>query len=445
MNKRTVLFGTAAVAALGAMFAQTQAQQPVAIDYWLWDGNQLPAYQACAKDFIGANPGIKVNVIQKGWDDYWTGITTGFVSGTAPDIFTNHLAKYPEYALNNQILDIAPLIKEDKVPTDVYTGELFKLWGKNGKQYGLPKDWDTVAVIYNKNMMKEAGIKESSLGLMTWDAKTGGTFEKIAAKLSMDAAGNRGDSASFDKTKVKQFGWASLPGSGAGGAYGQTEWSHFAVSNGFKFNDGPWATKYNYEDPALAASLQWQANMSLKKGYSPLYKDTKGSGGNALFVAGKAAMIFDGSWMIGYYRDNSKFPIGFAQLPIGPKGRKTMFNGLADSIWVGSKHQKEAWQWLKYMGSAACQNVVGTYGVVFPAISTGVKNALATYKSKGLDVSAFTKEALAKNTTFLFPITDNAGEIGKIMDPAVEKIFLGQGDAASVLKEANPKVNALFK
>jgi multiple sugar transport system substrate-binding protein len=445
MKINKVLLLSPILAAFGVMFATTQAQGPVEVSYWLWDSNQEPAYKKCAENFSKANPDIKVNVQQKGWDDYWTGINTGFVAGTAPDIFTNHLAKYPEYANNKQIVDVAPWIKEDKVATDIYTGELYKLWGREGRQYGLPKDWDTVAIIYNKAMIKAAGISEASLSNLKWNPKDGGAFEKAVAKLTIDADGNRGDSAKFDKTKVKQYGWVSLPGNSAGGAYGQTEWSHFAVSNGFKFNDGPWTKKYNYDDPKLAESLQWQADMSLKKGYSPLYKDTKANQGNSLFYAGKAAMIFDGSWTIGSYKGNSKFDIGFAQLPVGPAGRKTMFNGLADSIWVGSKHQKEAWQWLKYMGTAACQDVVGDFGVVFPAIPSAVGKALKAFKGKGVDVSAFTKQALAKNTTFLFPITDNAAQIGDVMTVALDKIFLGQSQAADILKEANDKVNATFK
>ncbi|MFP5017684.1 sugar ABC transporter substrate-binding protein, partial [Paenarthrobacter ureafaciens] len=42
------------------------------INYWLWDANQLPAYQQCADDFTKANPDIKVKITQRGWDDYWT-------------------------------------------------------------------------------------------------------------------------------------------------------------------------------------------------------------------------------------------------------------------------------------------------------------------------------------------------------------------------------------
>lgn len=445
VNKKVLAITTLLAMGVGAGIVGTQAQAPVTIDYWLWDSNQFPAYQACGVNFEKTNPGFKVKVVQKGWDDYWTGITTGFVAGNAPDIFTNHLAKYPEFALNNQIVDIAPWIKEDKVATDIYQGDLIKLWGRNGKQYGLPKDWDTVAIVYNKAMLKDAGISEASLNNLKWNPRDGGTFQKVIAKLTIDSNGNRGDSKNFDKTKIKQYGFVSLPGNSAGGAYGQTEWSHFAVSNGFKFIDAPWATKYNYDDPKLAESLQWQADLSLVKGFSPLFKDTRANNGNAVFTGSKAALIFDGSWNVSSYRANSKFDIGFAQLPIGPVGRRTMFNGLADSIWTGSKHQKEAWQWLKYMASPACQNTVGDFGVVFPAIPSAIKKSVAAFKKKGVDVSAFTKEALAKDATFLFPITDNAGEIGDIMTKVLDQIFLGTAKAADVLKDANVKVNALFK
>ncbi len=82
--------------------APTASGDAVSISYSLWDANQLPAYESCATAFNEANPNISVEVTQQGWDDYWTGITTGFVSDSAPDVFTNHLARYPEFAETDQ-------------------------------------------------------------------------------------------------------------------------------------------------------------------------------------------------------------------------------------------------------------------------------------------------------------------------------------------------------
>ena len=148
-------------------------------------------------------------------------------------------------------------------------------------------------------------------------------------------------------------------------------------------------------------------------------------GNSAAFAAGNNAMTTDGSWMIGFYSTIEDKNVGFARLPIGPEGRKSMFNGLADSIWSGTEHPEAAWEWVKYAASPACEAIVGSYGVVFPATEEGVQNALDVYNERGLDVSAFTEQALEPGGTFLFPVTDNASQIADIMVEALDTIYLG--------------------
>ena len=97
LNRNTVR-GIVLTAILTMLMAVgVQAQDSVTIEYVLWDTNQLPHYQTCADNFMAENEGITIEIEQLGWDDYWTAITTGFISGDAPDVFTNHLAKYPEF------------------------------------------------------------------------------------------------------------------------------------------------------------------------------------------------------------------------------------------------------------------------------------------------------------------------------------------------------------
>ena len=83
------------------------------VSYWLWDTNQLPAYQACADAFHTKNPNVTVKISQYGWDDYWTKLTNGFVGGTAPDVFTNHLSKYPEFVSQEQLVPLDDTLKKD--------------------------------------------------------------------------------------------------------------------------------------------------------------------------------------------------------------------------------------------------------------------------------------------------------------------------------------------
>lgn len=433
---------TAPAAAGAATTAPAASADAVTISYQLWDSNQQPAYQACADEFTKQNPNIVVKIEQLGWDDYWSGIQTGMVGGTAPDVFTNHLAKYPEFAAKNQLLDIEPLVAQDKVDTKQYLPGLADLWARDGKRYGLPKDWDTIAIVYNADMLAKAGVDPASLKDLTWNPQDGGTFGELIAKLTLDESGKNGLDPAFDKTKVVQYGF--IP-QGAGGFSGQTQWSWLAASNGFKFTDGPWTSKYYYDDPKLAETLQWYADLHLVKGFAPSNADVSSLGAGTLFQSGKGALTSDGSWTIGDYVKNSKFKLGFAPLPKGPQGRKSMFNGLADSIWAGTKHPNEAWQWVKFVSSAACEDIVGKTGVVFPAIQSGVDASLAKRKADGLDVTAFTDQALDPQGTFLFPITDHGAEVSTIMTPVMDSIMLGEKKAADALAEANPQVNALFQ
>jgi multiple sugar transport system substrate-binding protein len=421
--------------------AAIQARAVTEITYWLWDNNQLPAYQACAAAFEKENPDIKVKITQTGWFDYWNALNTAFVSGTAPDVFTNHLARNPEFIENNLLVDLAPLIAKDKVPTNIYLGDLVKVWGRAGKQYGLPKDWDTIGIIYNKAMLEKAGIDPKSLWNLDWNPKDGGSFGQVIAKLTLDANGKTALDQGFDPKNVKQYG---LLINGQVDGYGQVEWSHFAVSNGFKFSDGPWATHLNYDDPKLAETIQWIADQ-MKKGTIVPAANARQAGENGLFAAQKGAMALTGDWNVRWYEDNAKFDFGFAPLPKGPVGRRTMFNGLADSIWVGSKHQDEAWKWVKFLASPEAQKIVAGYGVVFPAIPEATEIAKAKMSEKGVDVSAFVQEATDPNATFLFPITDHASDVVRITRAAFDAIYLNGAPAAPTLKAASQEVNALFQ
>ncbi len=436
---KTTLMLTLLVGLLTA--AGAASAQDVTLRYWLWDTNQLPAYEQCAADFMAENPSIAIEIEQRGWGDYWTAITSGFVTGDAPDVFTNHLAKYPEFVELEQIIDIQPWVERDGVPTDIYYPGLAELWSRDGARYGLPKDWDTVAVVYNAEAAEAAGVTVEELNSMTWNPEDGGTFDEVMARLTIDANGNNALSPDFDADNVVQYGFANTWGDAQ--AYGQTEFSWLTHTTGWEFNNGNWGDEYFYDDPRFAATIQYLVDLWLEKGYAAPFEDQVALGKSALFQAGEAAMVVDGSWMIGTYLA-SDFEVGFARLPEGPEGRKSMFNGLADSIWVGTEHPDESWEWVKYLASPACQAVVGESAVVFPAIPDAADLSLSVREEAGVDVSAFVLQAGEEGGTFLFPITDFGGEIATIMDETMESIGLGQVDAASALEAANAEVNDLF-
>ena len=411
------------------------------INYWLWDNNQLPSYRACADAFEKQNPDIKIKITQTGWFDYWTALNTAFVSATAPDVFWNHLSRYPDFAQNNLLVDLAPLIQRDNVPTDIYVGGLVKVWGRGTKQYGLPKDWDTIGIVYNKAMLDRAGVDPKSLWDLSWNPTDGGSFGQLLGKLSVDAKGRNGLEPNFDAQNVAQYG---LLLNGQSDGLGHEEWANFAASLGWNYSAGPWATHFNYNDPRLIETIQWFADWSLKKGFIVPAKDARQAAASGLFAAQKGAVALTGSWLVHWYEENCKFVIGFAPLPKGPVGRKSVINGLADSIWVGSKHQEEAWKWVKFLASPEAQKIVASYGVVFPAIPEAAETSVKQMAAKGADVSAFIDEAKQPDGTFFLPISEHASDVVRILRANFDAIFLEGADVPNTLQIANKEVNALF-
>jgi multiple sugar transport system substrate-binding protein len=431
----------AAPALPGAAAAATAAgPAPVQVRYMLWDSSQLPAYRQCARDFTAQHPGITVRISQAGWDDYWTSISMGFIAGSAPDVFTNHPGKYPQIQGNGLLLDLAPYLRRDRVDTSIYAKGLLDIWRRDGRQYGLPKDWDTVALVVNMDRARAAGVTKAELQQMTWNPADGGSFEQVMKRLALDTQGRNALSPQFDRRHVAVYGYQNP---GAGGMTGQTEWSHFAVSNGFRYQDAPWSRHFHYDSPALAQTLDWLATLPAR-GLSAPYENSQSLGPDVMFVTGQVAMVPEGSWMIGYFAANTRFDYAWVPLPRGPSGRRaTMLNGLADSIWAGSAHKEEAWQWVRYLGSAPCQSVVAGYGVVFPAIDGMAAKAVEAQRRKGIDSSAFL--LMSQEQTFLTPIADHASEVVDEMRHAIESVLLGRQKAAAALGPANARIDELLK
>ncbi|MFE0257458.1 ABC transporter substrate-binding protein [Streptomyces sp. NPDC059010] len=412
------------------------------VTYWLWDTNQLPAYQACAKGFEKANPGLKVKITQLGWSDYWTKLTAGFIAGTQPDVFTDHIQKFGQFADLKVLEPLDDLGIEDSA----YQPGLAANWiGQDGHRYGTPKDWDTVALFYNAKMAKDAGLGAGQLNSLAWNPKDGGTFEKAIAHLTVDAKGRRGDEPGFDKNNVKVYGLAT---NGGGFGDGQTQWSPFTASAGWSYTEkARWGTEYQYGSKTFQSVIDWYFGLA-KKGYMAPFSDynIQSNQANTQVAAGKAAAALDGAWMISSYDGFKGLDIKSALTPVGPTGKRaTMMNGLADSISKASKNKADARKWVAYLASDECQSVVGKAGVVFPATPAGTEAAIAAYEKKGIDVTAFTEPVADKkdSRTFSYPITNYAADVTALMMPAMEDIY-GNGKSVSSLDQTNDQINLIL-
>ena len=320
---------------------------------------------------------------------------------------------------------------------------LIDLWkGEDGHQYGCPKDWDTVAVFYNRDMLAQAGLSEADLADWSWNPEDGGTFEKVIAHLTVDKNGVRGDEPGFDKNRVAVYG---LGIQDAGTGDGQTQWSPFTGSAGdwFYTNKETWGDHYRYDEKVFQDTMDWYFGL-VDKGYMPprgAFSSTTST--DVQLGSGKIAMCFNGSWMFGTYA-KLDVKVGIAANPVGPNGKSvSLFNGLGDSISKQSANIDNASKWVAFLGTAEAQDIVASHGIVFPAIASSTKKAVKVFEATGLPTKPFTQH-LEDKSTFFFPLTYFGADVGAIMKPATDDLWANRVPA-STLTTYNEQVNLLFK
>lgn len=415
----------------------------VQLNYWVWDSNQQPGYQECVAAFEEANPGVTVTTTQYGWDDYWSTLTAGLVSGDGPDVFVNHLSYYPGLAAKGQLLSIDDTVAAEDVDLSIYREGLADLWvGLDGQRYGLPKDYDTVAVFANEDKLAEAGITQEQLWASEWNPDDGGTWEDIIARLTVDTNGVRGDEPGFDSSSIATYG---LGLNASGGGNGQTEWSQYAFSNGWTHTDeNPWGEEFNYGDPEFIETIAWFQSLA-EKGFMPTFQiASSGIGQIDAYGAGNYAMVTEGSWNTQSYVGLDGVTTTIAPVPAGPNGeRASMFNGLADSVASTTDHPEEAKQLAVFMGSKQCQDLTAAKGIAFPAVESSADISREAFEAAGIDTSAF-QVPIEQNSTYLAPVAENWAELQAIMGPAMDQILSLDADPATTLVQANEQVNALF-
>ncbi|WP_252891795.1 ABC transporter substrate-binding protein [Thermoclostridium stercorarium] len=147
----------------------TSTAEPVTVTYALWDSNQALGFEKMADEFTEKNPNIKIEIQLNGWSDYWTALDAAASAGTLPDTFWMHSNNFYRYASNEMLKSLDDLIaSSDKIDLKNYPEGLVSLYNYNGKQYCIPKDFDTIGLWYNKTMFDEAGLEYPDEN-WTWD------------------------------------------------------------------------------------------------------------------------------------------------------------------------------------------------------------------------------------------------------------------------------------
>ena len=84
------------------------------------------------------------------YTSYEQKITAEFITGGAPDLFWVNTPWLGTFIKDGMLTNLAPLIKANHINMAQYYPQLVALHSRGSAIYGLPKDWDTIALYYNK-------------------------------------------------------------------------------------------------------------------------------------------------------------------------------------------------------------------------------------------------------------------------------------------------------
>ena len=351
----------------------------------IWDSNQQEGLQKIADDWT-ATSGVKVNIEVIDWDNYWTLLEAGASGGEMPDVFWMHSNTAQMYMENNILLDLTDYIAADaNVTEDKYYDGVWKLYSSGGKQYALPKDHDTIALLYNKAIFDKYGV-DYPTDNWTWEDM----YE--AAKKITEGSNGEVYGMAMD-TSNNQDGWYNVV---------------YDYGAQIITDDHKGTTIGSAEGKA---GMEMVRKLLTEGAPQSVVAET---GTDSLFMSGKAAMITQGSWMINtfYKAENSK-DYAWAMLPyadVNGNGacddgeRYSCYNGLGWAANANVKDPKACYDLIAYFCSEEGQKKQAELGVTMGGMQ-GISEAFAS-AFDGMDVSAFTR-AEEEGNLYFRPYTRN--------------------------------------
>ncbi|HPR96313.1 MAG TPA: ABC transporter substrate-binding protein [Thermotogota bacterium] len=256
-------------------------------------------------------------------------------AGTAPDVFFCDIAWFPELAGQNAFLPLDLYIKKENYDVEAFYTPLVDAFKMNGRLYGLPKDFSTLSLFYNKAIFDQYDV-EYPEGQMSWDRllEICEEFKSKGYDTPLTVA------ADFNRV---------IP---------------FIKSNGGELVTEDLNTAIT--EPAAREGIEFYCNLVNRYQVAQEPANVGGEWIGDAFGKEKVAMAMTGPWTLGVLRE--QFPnvmanTGVVEMPM-QKEPSTMIYTVSWTINRNTQHKEAAWELLKFMTDAGQQIFVDRTGVL---------------------------------------------------------------------------------
>ena len=335
----------------------------VNLTFQIWDVAQRDGMQAMCDAYTAQHPNVKIEVQVTSWNEYWTKLEAAATSGQMPDIFWMHTNELLKYADNGMLADCSDIVDTSKF-SEV---SLSNASGSDGTLYAVPKDKDTVGLVYNKEMFDAAGVSYPDES-WTWDDLT------EASQKIYDATGKYGYMAYGDD----QLGY----------------WNFVYQNGGYILNEDK--TQAGFTQPATAEAMKFYIGLQ-QYDWCPDQNYFAETAPGTAFFSEKGAMFFEGDWNIlaelqNYPEMQGKWDVAVlpkAPNPVNGDGRATISNGLSYATAANNKNLDTVKDVLKFFGSEEGQRIQGESGAAIPANIGLEETFLGVFEEYDINMQVF--------------------------------------------------------
>lgn len=341
--------------------------------------------------------------------DYNLQLTTLLAAGNAGDVFYLPAETLDGFVATGKILPLNGVVQ-----TGPYIKSLNTAFTRDGKTYAIAKDFNTLAVEYNKAIFDEAKVAYPD---------STDTWSSLQTKLTnvKKALGN------------DYYGVCLAPD--------YARMGEFAFAAGWKPFDSKGKT--NLLDPAFVRAFNYFTGLAKNKvGVQPSELSQSWSGG--CLGGGKVAVAIEGNWIVGFLKDNApNLKYGSALIPkddkTGKRGNFVYTVGWA--INAGTKNKAAAIKVLNILTSPQVQQYVLEQGLAIPSRTSLQSNAFLKKTDAGAANSKAVFDGATDGTVRPYYFGVQGPDWIKPINTALAAVLSGQKSSADALKQAQQEMN----
>lgn len=433
-QKQIIIMGAVVLIVIGGFVVfylniRQNAGNSAALNLTVWGTDAPKGFDDMISAYTGPGSGTSMTVKYTQLDpaNYQTQILSALVAGTGPDIFEIGNRDLPQW---KSVLTPVPAAYATSFNLTTLQNDFPTVVGQDfvsgGQIYALPLSIDTLAMIYNKDLIDSAGIATLP---KTWTdfnndipklRVINGTGQLIQAAAALGGSATTiTDAPDIIFLMMLQSGTQMVSSDGSSVAFASTVAGADSATgvNAFNF----------YLSFANATSLNYA------------WSDSMGTAIDS-FAQGKTAVIFNYSSALADIKAKSPF-ISFGVAPVPQAAPQegnapvavnyAKYNGLA--VNRNSVNAAAAWSFIiNLTTSPTSEKIYTTDAGTPPALRTAIANA-ATDPT----MSVFAAQALTARSWY----EANSAKIDGALGTAIKNVLAGSADSTSALNEAQSEIN----